>query len=377
MAWRGYLALPPYFGGKRELCPIIFRELAKVHPTANWPGLRLVDPFLGGGAVSLYAKARGFGVVCGDLAERSVVVGKALIENDSTMIGEADLLRLFVPSHGNRHQIEQTYVPDSFTPEAARFLDNAFAVADEVGDSIKRDLLRLLLVKYVFSLRPHAQFRAPNAFNRPFAEGRFDDIKDTYRHALAANAEHPLPALRRLAKSVNSGVARGAQRCSAVKADARETICGCRAPVVPSWARSGLASADSLQYDLGPVGGAFGRRSLFGSQHGGDLRGIGVVDRPGAGGQRPVGGPQPPSQPGTGLRPRGGGTSGAAGGTRHGVGGCGGFPGCAPGGNGEAAGRREAPTALSSHGAAAPPLAHRVCAPRGVRCESLNALVTQ
>ena len=224
MAWRGYLALPPYFGGKRELCPIIFRELAKVHPTANWPGLRLVDPFLGGGAVSLYAKARGFGVVCGDLAERSVVVGKALIENDSTMIGEADLLRLFVPSHGNRHQIEQTYVPDSFTPEAARFLDNAFAVADEVGDSIKRDLLRLLLVKYVFSLRPHAQFRAPNAFNRPFAEGRFDDIKDTYRHALAANAEHPLPALRRIAKSVNSGITRGAQRCSAVKADARETI---------------------------------------------------------------------------------------------------------------------------------------------------------
>jgi len=224
MPWRGYLALPPYFGGKRALCPIIFREIARVHPASTWARLRLVDPFLGGGAVSLYAKARGLGVLCGDLAERSVIVGRALIENDSVTIAQADLLRLFVPSQENHHRIEASHVPDSFTPGAARFLDNAFAVADEVSDPTKRDLFRLLLVKYVFSLRPHAQFRAPNAFNRPFAEGRFDDIKGTYRHAIAANAQHPLPALRRIARTINRGITRGAQRCSAMKADARETI---------------------------------------------------------------------------------------------------------------------------------------------------------
>ena len=224
MPWRGYLALPPYFGGKRKLCPVIFREIARIHPTDTWHNLRLVDPFLGGGAVSLYAKARGLGVLCGDLAERSVIVGKALIENDATILTEADLLRLFVPSEGNRHLIETQYVPDSFTPEAAEFLDNAFAVADEVADPLKRELLRLLLVKYIFSLRPHAQFRAPGAFNRPYAEGRFDDIKGTYQQAIVANAEHPLPALRRLARTINQGVVRGAQPCRALKADARETI---------------------------------------------------------------------------------------------------------------------------------------------------------
>lgn len=224
MTWHGYHALPPYFGGKRKLCPTIFREIARVHPINSWPRLRLVDPFLGGGAVSLYAKARGFSVLCGDLAERAVVVGKALIENDSVTLGEADLLRLFVPAERNRHRLEREHVPDTFTPEAARFLDNAFAVADEIGDPIKRELIRLLLVKYVFHLRPHAQFRAPNAFNRPLAEGRFDDIKGTYRQAIAANAEHPLPALRRLARSINRGVMRGAQRCRAMKADARDTL---------------------------------------------------------------------------------------------------------------------------------------------------------
>jgi len=224
MPWQGYRALPPYFGGKRALCRIIFRALARVYPTSTWSQLRLVDPFLGGGAVSLWAKARGFGVVCGDLAERSAIVGRALIENDSVTLAEADLLRLFVASDDNRHRIEARHVPDTFTREVARFLDNAFAVAAGVADPVKRDLLRLLLVKYVFSLRPHAQFRAPNAFNRPFAEGRYDDIKSTYHQAIAANAEHPLPALRRIAHAVNTGVMRGALRCTAMKAEARETI---------------------------------------------------------------------------------------------------------------------------------------------------------
>jgi len=224
MPWHGYQSLPPYFGGKRKLCPIIFREIARVHPTNTWARLRLVDPFLGGGAVSLYAKARGFGVLCGDLAERSFIVAKALIENDAVILTESDLLRLFVPSDLNRHWIEHHHVPDTFTPEAASFLDNAFAVAGEVSDPMKRDLLRLLLVKYIFSLRPHAQFRAPCAFNRPLAEGRFDDIKPIYHQAVAANAEHPLPALRRLARTINRGVIRGAQQCQAMKAEATETI---------------------------------------------------------------------------------------------------------------------------------------------------------
>jgi site-specific DNA-adenine methylase len=224
MAWRGYDALPPYFGGKRKLCPRIFHEITRVYPTASWSRLRLVDPFLGGGAVSLYAKARGFGVLCGDLAERSVIVGKALIENDAVRLCEADLLRLFVPAPQNRHRIEGSYVPDCFTPETARFLDNAFAAAAQVRDLTKRDLLRLLLCKYIFWLRPHAQFGSPGAFNRPFAEGRFDDIRGIYAHAIGANAEHPLPAMRRLAASINRSIVPGAQPCQAMKADAAETI---------------------------------------------------------------------------------------------------------------------------------------------------------
>ncbi|GEM_PF-1190377 len=166
MPWRGFEALVPYWGGKRKLCPRIFREIARVHPAATWSSLRLVDPFLGGGSVSLYAKAHGFGVLCGDQAERSVIIRKALIENDEVRISDDDLLRLFVPAEGNRALIESRYVPDCFTEATARFLDNAFAAAEEVGDETKRHLLRLLLVKYIYWLRPHAQFSSPGAFIR-------------------------------------------------------------------------------------------------------------------------------------------------------------------------------------------------------------------
>jgi adenine-specific DNA methylase len=224
MPWRGFEALPPYFGGKRRLCPRIFREIARVHSRETRSSLRLVDPFLGGGSVSLYAKAQGFGVLCGDLAERSVIIGKALVENDGVRLDEQDLLRLFVPAEGNRHLIEERYVPDCFTIASAQFLDNGFAVVEQVEDETKKSLLRLLLVKYIYWLRPHSKFSSPGAFNRPFAEERWDDIKATYKHAIAANASHPLPAVRALAKDINRAIARGSQPCRAMKGDALETI---------------------------------------------------------------------------------------------------------------------------------------------------------
>jgi site-specific DNA-adenine methylase len=224
MPWHGFEALVPYLGGKRKLAPRIFRELLTVYPREQWPTLRLVDPFLGGGSISLYAKAHGFAVTCGDLAERSVIIGKALIENDGVRIRDDDILRLFVPAEGNRHLIESRYVPDCFTEETARFLDSAFAAVGAVADDTRRYLLQLLLIKYIYWLRPHSKFSSPGAFNRPFAEGRYDDIKSTYKHAILANGSPPLPALRALAQDINRAVARGAQPCRAMKGEALATI---------------------------------------------------------------------------------------------------------------------------------------------------------
>ena len=79
-------ALLPYFGGKRKLCPIIFKQIAKHIPRNNWHRLTFVDAFLGSGAMSMYAKAQGFKVIANDIAERSYIAGEALIENNGTLI---------------------------------------------------------------------------------------------------------------------------------------------------------------------------------------------------------------------------------------------------------------------------------------------------
>ena len=74
-------SLPPYLGGKRRLCPLIFREIDRLIPRRRWSSLTFLDAFLGGGSVSLFAKAQGFKVIGTDIAARAIVVGQALIAN--------------------------------------------------------------------------------------------------------------------------------------------------------------------------------------------------------------------------------------------------------------------------------------------------------
>jgi hypothetical protein len=131
-----FRALSAYLGGKRRLAPLIFAELANVVPRSDWTGSVLLDPFSGGGAISLCAKAHGFSVVSGDLAERAVVVGRALIANSSIRLREADVLGLFRDPGG---------VPDSLgsianiLPEAqAQWFVRAAANAQQSADVVSQ-----------------------------------------------------------------------------------------------------------------------------------------------------------------------------------------------------------------------------------------------
>ena len=85
-------ALPAYFGGKRKLLGAIFKDLPLPDDAPVF-----VDPFLGGGSVSLYAKAGGYRILCNDVAERSFIVGKALIENHQARLTHDDLVKLSMP----------------------------------------------------------------------------------------------------------------------------------------------------------------------------------------------------------------------------------------------------------------------------------------
>lgn len=192
-------ALLPYFGGKRKLCPIIFSYISKHIPREQCQGRTFVDAFLGSGAVSLYAKAQGFRVIANDIAERSVIAGRALIENNQTVLTDSDLHRLFLPNGENKHYIETNLVPLVFTKRHAMFLDNAFA-------NTKNALDKYLLLKYIFAVRPYSKFSSPNAFNKPMEEGRFDEIKPTYLRHIQENLTPPLQILKLLKNRINEGI---------------------------------------------------------------------------------------------------------------------------------------------------------------------------
>ncbi|HVP56966.1 MAG TPA: DNA adenine methylase [bacterium] len=148
--WGRLRALPPYFGGKRRL-------LGRISKPGEAPVL--VDAFLGGGSVSLFGKARSYRVIASDIAYRSSIVGKALIENDHVTLTPEDLTRLFVENGDGPGFIEQNFSRSVLTTKHARFLDRAFPAARKV-EGTNRWLLLLLLAKYVLRMRPMGNFGA-------------------------------------------------------------------------------------------------------------------------------------------------------------------------------------------------------------------------
>jgi len=201
-----FQALPPYFGGKRRLVGEIFRH---VPPPAEAPVF--IDAFLGGGSVSLYAKARGYQVLANDIAERSHIVGKALIENDRTTLSQEDLLRLFVENGTEPGFVERRYCPDVFTTKHARFLDRALANIPAV-EGTKRWLLLLLAVKYMFRMRPMGNFGAKTIVHQ-MQEDRWEEMNPHYvRDALTRRITgHPRRNAEAIRRQINRGVFSNAQ----------------------------------------------------------------------------------------------------------------------------------------------------------------------
>ncbi len=204
-------ALPPYLGGKRRLCPLIFREVDRILPRRLWPGLTFLDGFLGGGSVSLYAKARGLGVIATDIAERAIVVGQALVENSRVRLAREDVLRLAAPTDDPPGRIEQNYAPRVFTRAQARLLDRALAMAQETRDVAKGALLRLLAIRVALLAHPMSQVRAGTIHR--LDSGEYESITESclYHYVDGMRLGRP-EKLWELAQQINTGVFEGKAR---------------------------------------------------------------------------------------------------------------------------------------------------------------------
>jgi len=247
--WQRLKALPPYFGGKRKLLGHIFKYL----PLATEAPV-FVDAFLGGGSVSLFAKARGYRIVCNDIALRSYIVGKALIENDRVKLTEEDVTRFFAVDGSEPGFVERNFAPDVVTTKHARFLDGAFGVARET-DGVKRWLLLLLLVRYVLRMRPMGNFGAKTIVHQ-MEQGKWEEMNQNYlRDVLARNiCGHPRRVAEALRKRINQGVFSNGQVNQVHQQDAFEFLSEMKGDIVyldPPYAgtssyESSLRALDSM-----------------------------------------------------------------------------------------------------------------------------------
>ena len=153
-------SLPAYWGGKRKLAGVIFREIDRVVPRGTWQSLVFLDAFMGGCSIALYAKAMGFGRVIGtDIASRSLVIGEALLSNCRARLTRHDLLRVLARKQDVKGFALRNFVPGVFTEGQARVIDSALAVAALSGDKAKQALLRLLAIRVALLAHPYSLIR--------------------------------------------------------------------------------------------------------------------------------------------------------------------------------------------------------------------------
>ena len=205
--WDRFNALPAYLGGKRRLCPLIFALLATTAPKERWPSLTMLDPFLGGGSVGLFAKAQGFRVACNDLALRSAAVGRALVANSTVTLTATNVALLTQePREPYPHNAEQRYCPSVFPLDHARFFDRAlWWVRSDIFPEPKRSLALVLLIKWALRIQPMSMLRGTDA--RAAFGGDYDRVSPRrVGHYLRSRELLGPAALWHLAQEINLGV---------------------------------------------------------------------------------------------------------------------------------------------------------------------------
>lgn len=211
-------ALPAYAGGKRRLLGPIFRPLPG---PAEAPVF--VDPFLGGGSVSLYAKARGYRVICNDVARRSHIIGQALIENDRVTLSHELLVAYLQPTKEVGYA-EAHLAPSVFPRRHAAVLDRLLRVAP--GRNVHLGaLVELVVVKMALRLRPMGNFGAKSIMHQ-VADGAWEEMNPHYVRDLVTRGvpRHPIRMAEIIRQQINAGVFSNGNVNEAHRGDALEFL---------------------------------------------------------------------------------------------------------------------------------------------------------
>ncbi len=221
--WSRFSALIPYFGGKRSLCPVIFKAISRYIPQHEWSRRTLVDGFCGGGAVSLYAKAQGMRVISNDLADRSRIIIDGLIVNDRVTLSDEDVYRLFVNGTAYPHFVEEQFVPAMFMRKHAQFIDRALHIINGIQHQTKRQLLRLALAKYMLKITPYSQIHSVN-YHQWIEHEAFERLGRSRTKKVPYTCMHPIRILSAAKTELNRAVFSNGHQHQGLQQDVFKTL---------------------------------------------------------------------------------------------------------------------------------------------------------
>jgi len=154
----------------------------------------------------MFAKAKGHRGLANDLSIRSVIPGRALIENSQHRIEDEDILKLFTPNK-NDGFVLKNYSPKVFTRKTAEFLDMAFENIKAMPD-YKKDLMKHMLIKFIMSTKPFGHMTMGAKSVESLDAGRFEEglKKRSYSKNNLRQVTHPSSFLKILAERINYAI---------------------------------------------------------------------------------------------------------------------------------------------------------------------------
>lgn len=197
-------------------------------PRARWASLELLDPFCGGCAVALHAKALGFDVHASDIASRAVIPARALVANSRRKLTRSDVAGLFAEPEDDYPRVARQHAPGPLPPGPAAWIDRAIAQARSRPEPL-RSLLLLVIIKLTLRLQPMSVLDATDA--AAASAGDFDRVSPRrLGHYLRAPEHFTLEGVWKMAEQVNAGVFGG--RGDASHRDALDAIGATHADVL-------------------------------------------------------------------------------------------------------------------------------------------------
>ncbi|MCA9825354.1 MAG: DNA adenine methylase [Dehalococcoidia bacterium] len=199
--------LPPYPGGKRRLIRLILALINDALPHECWRDATFVDPFFGGGAVSIAAKAAGFQVRAGDIAERSAIVGRGLVANSRHRLDPRHPLR-FLESAKTDHLVAEPAILRQLLGPRRAFARAAWlALSDQRDAGLDRDLLAIVAIKLILRSFP---LSLPNASDAGHVvAGDYDRLTSARTSHYLRHAPVTAEVIVRTCAAVNASVFAG------------------------------------------------------------------------------------------------------------------------------------------------------------------------